>query len=313
MKQLLYTIIFVCLLPTAGYADDDDYTDDPKTRWIDASREGNLSIIKAMLQKGFDIETKTDSGNSALKIASKKNHIELATFLIDKGAEINSRSHKKDSTPLQAAAKRGNLEIVNLLLRHKADYNIRTHKGNTPLNLAATKNHYKVIKVLLDAGANLESQNDKGQTPLCQAASKNAIESTQILLAQGADPLLVDNDGRNVIQLASGKSSDIVIGTANATAIIIKLSKVSVNDDDFNLAANTVLVNRGWAPEKKSSQEFYASLKKDERLFRIHLKRIGDNLLVEYMRGYGSNKQHYLYNIKHDLLLTLKSKSTLNN
>ena len=305
MRKYLTIILLTCLLPATCIADDDDYAEDPITQWINAARFGNIESIKKMFQQGFNIETQTKGGNSALKIASKKNHVQLAKFLISKGAEIDSRSRKKGSTPLHASAKRGHLEIVKLLLQHKANFNIKTHKGNTPLNLAAFKNHPDVVKELLKVGANLESQNNKGQTPLCQAAIKNSLEVTQILLAHGADPLMVDNNGNTVIHLAKGNSSDIVLGTVNATSIVIDLSKETIDDDTFTSSIKSVLPNRVCKPEQKSPQQLFAHLKKNARLFRIHLERIGSNLLLEYRPGYGSNKRHYLENIKHDLLLTL--------
>lgn len=302
MKKYLVVLLLTCPLLAVALAD----AEDERIDWLDAAREGKLAIIKTMLQNGFDIETKSDSGNTALKIASKKNHFELIDYLIEQGADVNSRSTRNRSTPLHAAAYRGHYEVVQLLLKHGADISARNHNGNTPLSLAAKKNHARVVELLLQSGASLEVQNNKGATPLIMAAAHGSLSTTQLLLDKGADPLKSDNDGNNALQqYESGVVGDVLLGTMNATSIVLTLPQASVNDETFSTTIKTVLFGRGWQPEQKSITEFFAQLQKSERIFRIHIKRIGDNLLVEYVPGYGSNKKHFLNNIKVDLLSNL--------
>lgn len=126
---------------------------DTTSAWLDAAREGNVETIRTLLQLGADIEIQTDSGNSALKIACKNNHLALAEFLISKGADINSQSEEKGTTPLHAAAYRGHLDLVMLLLKHGAKIDLRTKKGNTPLMLARKKKYHDVVKALQRARA----------------------------------------------------------------------------------------------------------------------------------------------------------------
>ena len=118
------------------------------------SAEDRASLrICAMNLKNVLGQIQTDSGNSALKIACKNNHLALAEFLISKGADINSQSEEKGTTPLHAAAYRGHLDLVMLLLKHGAKIDLRTKKGNTPLMLARKKKYHDVVKALQRARA----------------------------------------------------------------------------------------------------------------------------------------------------------------
>ena len=306
MKKYFYIFLMCLVIPAGSFADDDE---DDRDSWLDAAREGNIAKIKLMLQKGFNIETTTDSGNTALKIAAKKNHKELAEFLISQGAEVNSRNRKRHSTPLHAAAKRGRLGIVKLLIKNGAMLDAKTKNRQTPLHLAAKKDRALVVEELLSAGASLEPIDQRGATPLAEAAANGALRTTQILLAKGADPLMVDYEDRNVLQ-QPGTSSvvrDVLMGTMNVTSIVFNFpDKNEIDNETFSRALSAVLIGRGWSPRKVSEDEFYGDLQKDERKFQVHIRRIGSNLMIAYTNGYGSNKNNYLHNIREDLQGTLK-------
>ena len=62
------------------------------------------------------------NGYTPLHIAAKKNQMDIATTLIEYGAEPNAPS-KNGFTPLHLAAQEGNTDMVSLLLEHKADVN----------------------------------------------------------------------------------------------------------------------------------------------------------------------------------------------
>ena len=82
---------------------------------IDAAgmKKGSLEIVKLFVENGLDVNHR-DSGICPLHIAASNKDIEVAKFLISKGANINSVAGS-GYTPLQLAEKHGNTELVKYI------------------------------------------------------------------------------------------------------------------------------------------------------------------------------------------------------
>jgi hypothetical protein len=52
-----------------------------------AAEKGNLEIVKLLISKGADVNVRDSNGNSALEIAQRNRHAEIATLLIQAGAQ----------------------------------------------------------------------------------------------------------------------------------------------------------------------------------------------------------------------------------
>jgi ankyrin repeat protein len=78
-----------------------------------AMKEGSLEIVKLFVEKGIDVNHR-DSGICPLHVATGNKDIEVAKFLISRGADINSVT-SSGLTPLQLAEKHGNTELVKYI------------------------------------------------------------------------------------------------------------------------------------------------------------------------------------------------------
>jgi len=188
-------------------------------------RDFYLKIIKALLQKGANLDIKNRNGNTPLIEAAKYTDTEIIKLLIDAGANTNNINIQNNNgdTALMYASHNNNPEIVKMLLDNDANPNIQDQDGNTALiwaakhtyidivfvkggnpdiqkektafNLAAIRNNTKIVQMLLDKGANPDIQNIKGKTALIKAAKYNNIEIVQILLDKDANPNIQNNEG----------------------------------------------------------------------------------------------------------------------
>lgn len=74
------------------------------------------------------------------------------------------------NTPLHEACHHRNLEVSTFLLKHGANVNATNHKGSTPLHtLCYTINSYHgmdLLKLLIDSGANVNHADNRGMTPI---------------------------------------------------------------------------------------------------------------------------------------------------
>ena len=85
-----------------------------------AAFSGSLPIAKLLLAKGAVLEdAENKAGVTPMMVAGEENHVELAEFLIEKGADVN-RPEGHGYMPITRAFWKGNTEIIRLFKRHGA-------------------------------------------------------------------------------------------------------------------------------------------------------------------------------------------------
>lgn len=103
------------------------------TSLIRACAEGNLDLIKSLIERDADIEAKNNDGRTALMWACENGSVEIVSFLIGKGANLNAKDNQ-GLTALCTAAQNGHFTIVKLLVENGA--NIRYKANDTVLAIA---------------------------------------------------------------------------------------------------------------------------------------------------------------------------------
>jgi hypothetical protein len=79
---------------------------------------------------------------------------DFLSVYIDKGVDINTRS-EDGTSPIHYAVMCNNLEAVKLLVSFGADINCKTNAGRTPLHIATSIHSAPIVDYLLQNGANL--------------------------------------------------------------------------------------------------------------------------------------------------------------
>ena len=98
-----------------------------------ASLFGLLPQVKTLVDlKNVDVNK---PGWSALHYACTNGNLQVAEFLLDKGAKVNALS-PSDTTPLMLAVRSGNIELTRLLLDRGSDISIRNHQGYSAIDVA---------------------------------------------------------------------------------------------------------------------------------------------------------------------------------
>ena len=140
--------------------------DDENPPLYTASQNGQLDIVRALLDQGADVNETSSIGSrrSALHVASLAGKIEVAILLIERGAQVNLRS-RGGSVPLHLASVTGNLAVARLLLDHGASVNASTRHGWTALHLASGEGHLHIAQLLAERGADVTVRNPSGRTP----------------------------------------------------------------------------------------------------------------------------------------------------
>jgi ankyrin repeat protein len=169
------------------------------TALLFAVRAGSIDGTRALLDAGADVNDKLSDSESALVVATANAHWELASLLLDRGADpnaagagwnalhqtVHSRRPNLGYTPGPVAT--GNVDSIDLvkkLIAKGIDVNARMMKngmkdgqrnrvnrlGATAFFLAAKNTDFEVMKVLAAAGADVKMPSADGTTPLMVAA-----------------------------------------------------------------------------------------------------------------------------------------------
>lgn len=125
-----------------------------------AAIDNDLSKVKLLTGKGTSVNIKDNSGYTALHYAARAGNIEIAKYLLDSGADPNSRTKTGRDTPLHRAAYQGHDVMVSLLLQRGADPMLQNSDGQTALHKAASMKRTEVVKLLLVNSPSLVSIKD---------------------------------------------------------------------------------------------------------------------------------------------------------
>ncbi|MEW6533968.1 MAG: ankyrin repeat domain-containing protein [Thermodesulfobacteriota bacterium] len=105
----------------------------------------------------------------ALQIAAEKGHLSVVKAIVENGGDVNASTPRDEvvgSAALLAGARAGHTEIVEYLLEHGADPNSYeepqgdSYYAPTPLDMATEKRHMRIRQLLLRFGADYAKQLD---------------------------------------------------------------------------------------------------------------------------------------------------------
>jgi ankyrin repeat protein len=178
-----------------------------------AVREGRMGAVRALIALGADPNETVQAsapgtkragrappiGTSALVLAVENAHYELASMMLDAGADPNaavaglSALHVitnvrkpgggDNDPPPDGSGRMTSLEMVKKLVAKGADINMRMTKK---------------------VGLGLTSLNTMGATPFFLAAKTADAELLRLLASLGADPKITNADGSTALMAAAG-------------------------------------------------------------------------------------------------------------
>ena len=207
-------IVFALFLSSFSFAEKGYKMIDDGGLLQNAILNDNTELALKIIKRNPQIIYSEDKyGDTPLHDAAEYGNTEVATLLLDRGADVNARDNY-DNTPLHNAVLYGNTEVATLLLDRGADVAARNNEGYTlsqaviPISLradVAAKNnegytplHYatektEVATLLLDRGADVNAKDNYDNTPLHKVAIFGNTEVATLLLDRGADV-----DARNI-------------------------------------------------------------------------------------------------------------------
>jgi ankyrin repeat protein len=181
-----------------------------------AAMKGRISIARAILDEGFDVNYKSHLSRTALHQAVAADQAEAVSFLLSNGADINLRD-ENSQLPIHIAIDYGALNALRTLPLTADDFNTNDFNDKSLIKLAVDSedgallrtlleienslgpghigslshvvgtHDTHLIRQLLDHGAELNTKDQKGFSPLREAVVKRNLEAAALLVERGAD------------------------------------------------------------------------------------------------------------------------------
>lgn len=129
----------------------------------DAIEKGDVNKVKLLLAWKPEL-AKEGKNITPLHIAAKKGVSFIVQLLIEKGADVNARS-QSGLTPLHVAVGQRKSPAARALLKAGADVNARTDQNQTALHLAISLGDYNLVRTLMAKGADATITDASGTTP----------------------------------------------------------------------------------------------------------------------------------------------------
>lgn len=184
-------------------------------KYYDYEKENQL--VFELIGKGANINYRNNWGETPLILAVEAGDIDIIKALIDKGADIDAQRDTKltlskkpndaysGNTALFSAVvlakKDKGIDILKVLLENGANTNIKNGNEETVLHWASTFEQLESVKLLIDYGADIDIVDNEGNTPLLLASLSsflhNNMQIIDYLISEGADIKKTNNEGRN--------------------------------------------------------------------------------------------------------------------
>ncbi|XP_074659171.1 uncharacterized protein LOC141911949 [Tubulanus polymorphus] len=161
-------------------------------------------LNKSFVKRGATSDDKKMFGLNVFdlaKTAYEKGHAEAVIRLVNKlQYDVNYAIPTSGLTLFLCSCISGERKLVQFLINKGANINSRTSAGDSALYLATfgilnakrndNSNRFPLLHDLIEAGCSVNSQNKSGYTALHRAASKGNIPLIKFLLQKGASPYL---------------------------------------------------------------------------------------------------------------------------
>ena len=179
--------------PPSG-AGDPSLLSSARALLFETERSGMAAVFARLEQAGLDPDTTDEKGYPLLVTAVERDRIDVAAWLLERGADVNARIRMGAGTYLYLPAiaspmdppVQEPLEWARLFLEHGADPNLRSSEGTALCYAAMSDRHHDLLVFLVEHGADVNLGDDDGLAPLGSATQNKCAKNVAYLKSKGA-------------------------------------------------------------------------------------------------------------------------------
>ncbi|TPX58029.1 hypothetical protein PhCBS80983_g03427 [Powellomyces hirtus] len=254
----------------------------PELDLFQAAQQGLLSRIRELLEDGRTRPTDVDTEKcTALHWAAINNHIAVAEYLIEKGAELDAIGGELQATPLHwaarfafcvpdkdvqyncgldinaipvSASRSGHIQMVYVLSKAGANPALKDNQGYNALHLAAHAGHALMAVYLIASGMDIDSPDGMARTALMWSAYQgNSYDTIIELVRSGANVDLTDSTGYTALHWA------VISNHMDVAKDLLKLGvRTDIKDPEGKTPGD-------WATERGQSVQYQDLLRRTGR------------------------------------------------
>lgn len=231
-----------------------------RTILFSVTKNGNLNILKDLINRGGDITIKDNDGQSCLIVACCIGNIEIVKFFIEEMKMDKNETTYKNQSCLSLAAKCGRIDVVKYLIENNTDVDILDDIGYNCLMWSISRGNIHVTKYLLlqtNKKINIDEYNNSRETALMMACHMSKFDEVKLLVNNGANVNKINSNKKNALYFAISK------GNKNYDIIDYLLQHHSVIDID---CINEII----YECRRKRSEKIKKLLEKYGFFFDIH-------------------------------------------
>eukprot|EP01124_Arcella_intermedia_P010748 TRINITY_DN17283_c0_g1_i1.p1 TRINITY_DN17283_c0_g1~~TRINITY_DN17283_c0_g1_i1.p1 ORF type:complete len:911 (-),score=204.54 TRINITY_DN17283_c0_g1_i1:24-2756(-) len=190
-----------------------------ETALCEAAKSGKGNIAKYLLQKKANIDTTTKDNDTPLIIACRRGRAKIVSILIDHKASIDPTKN-----PLLLVIEKGHLEVLKILVQG-IDVNGYIN-GQSLLHYASKTKHSKLIQFLIEAKCNVDLPKEKNlKTALFLACKKGKEKNAKLLITNKANMETTIEDGTNPLFIAvTNRHTEVV------KCLLLQSAKIDVQN-----------------------------------------------------------------------------------
>lgn len=170
----------------------------------EACARGDVRLVQGLLEQGANIDGKNENRDTPMHVAIQANQVEVASLLMDSGADLEGAHSSAKLPPLFQAAAAGQTGMVKMFLDHGCD----------PLQTqpySSTSYFYDVVetgsvegaRLLLEHGCDAECSNSSSRKAIVAAVRRDSVPMVELLIAHGAKVRDVsDTNGGSILSAA---------------------------------------------------------------------------------------------------------------
>ena len=184
------------------------WMDDPQCEAINGSTalsvavsSAHISVVRLLIDQGFNVEKRDDLGLTPLHLASSSGSDEIVSLLIAKGSIVDPIDSKGE-TPLMFAIDNGHSSMARCLLEAGANVN-QSSGSNNCLHLAVARLNLELLDLLIQHNVNFNARGPTGATCLHHATEGVNVTAVESILASGVNIDAVDNGGYSAMHFAA--------------------------------------------------------------------------------------------------------------
>jgi len=188
-----------------------------------AIHKGDFELCRTLAQSCKNMNATDKLGHSALDIALQSGRLEIASMLVQHGANRNAlekclidccgnndflgaarllRCGPCTSRTVSIMIQQCKYTAVAFLVDHGINLTSRQKTSLCQESIkACARGDIRTMEALLASGASLDYQDEKGRSPLMYACLGKQLQSLQLLISKGANTEMCDNDGKDALEI----------------------------------------------------------------------------------------------------------------